>query len=354
MIIGTIIIAIILGSILFLVIIKENHTDYIKEYTKRQQNECYLLAQGILQLQENDADTYVQFVKEHYDSTGSNWPFLMEDTTVIYAQSQTTTDELGKWKEKKYFDAYINDLDAIVTTYAFQKNEKDFTIGIITDTTYALNSGGIIKLEIYMIIFYACIVFVTILAILSLATELYKREEYILNQYNELRKRNKQFAEYENIELNKEQTNSVALSDLNSNKFEDLKYDAPVLKALLNKSSDESLYPVCFMYARIIMKNIYYSKADILYMYQFIKEQLSKTQILTEVGRGKYIAILYKTKVEDAIELKQRINDLILKSEDKRLLPLQVTIEEVSNYDDLFETMMKGKKFAFLEVEHEV
>ncbi len=284
----------------------QNRAYYIREYENRQQEETKILGAA---LEGRDREEMTGFVREKFPVSGSRWAFLYNEEQVIFAKNDTTTQNLGSLSDTESFLAYLDEQDGILTVSGKILSDEGECLyaGIITDREYALDAAKITKHEIYVILSVTILVVIFAGGLILITGLLNARDHDLTRMNGELTKRNEQFAEYEEGVQKEEAVKNARIHEETHDRNGAGCYDMDVVRMLLKKSSDAALFPITFMYARVVMEERYYGRDEIFGMLNFIKDRLKRTQIMAEVGKGRFVAILYKTDFSEAEEQKEKI-----------------------------------------------
>lgn len=319
----------------------QNQAYYIREYENRQQEETELLGAA---LEGRSREEMTGFIREKFPVSGSRWAFLYNEENVIFAQNDTTTKNLNSLSETESFLSYLESQEGILTISApvLSDEGESLWVGMITDRDYALSAAKITKHEIYMILSVSLLVLI-FAGGLIFVTGLLNARDFSLAQVNgELTKRNEQFTEYEE-EVRQEEAVMNAQMQQESHERNALGcYDMDVVRMLLQKSSDTALFPITFLFARVVMEERYYGRDEIFSMMNFIKVRLKSTQIMAEMSKGRFVAILYKTGLQEAEKQKKGILDEWEASSQSRNLKMELKLYPVLKGENPLEVFEKS------------
>lgn len=319
----------------------QNEVYYVREYENRQQEETELLGAA---LEGRSREEMIGFIRQKFPVSGSRWVFLYDEENVVFAQNDTTTRNLNSLSETESFLAYLEDQEEILTiSGAFFSDEgESFWVGIITDRDHALSAAKVTKHEIYIILSVSLLVLILAGGLIFVTGLLNARDRSLAKVNVELTKRNEQFTEYEE-EVRQEEAVMNAQIQQESHVRNVLGcYDMDVVRVLLQKSSDTALFPITFLFARVVMEERYYGRDEIFSMMNFIKERLKSTQIMAEVGKGRFVAILYKTGLQEAERQKKEILDEWESSSKSRNLKMELKLYPVLEGEDPLKVFEKS------------
>lgn len=327
----------------------QNRRAYIGEFERSQREETEILKAALEGRTEGEM---TDFMKRAFPASGARWAFLYHDKEVVFAQNDTTTQNLGALKETGAFLAYLEGQEGILTVSdAFLSDAGESCyVGIISDRDHALSLAGVTGHEIYIILCLSAVTLIFAGGLIFVTGLLNAKDESLLKVRGELVERNEKFAEYEEERLqDNEDANERRLQDEGGQGRKEY-YDKDVFRMLLNKSSDPALFPITFMLARVVMEDHYYGRDEIFGAMDFIRERLKNTQILAELGKGRFAAILYKTELSEAEEQKAEIISAWNESDKSRELKLELKLYPVMEGEEPAEAF---KKSGFFENQEE-
>lgn len=319
----------------------QNRAYYIREYTKRQQEETDILKEA---MEGKSPEEMVSFIRMAFPASGARWMFLYGKEGVVFAQNDTTTGSLGKMKETDAFLSYLEGQKGILTVSGSISSDggESFYTGIITDEDHALGAAKITKHEIYIILSVSVMVLIFAGGLIFVTGLLNSRDKNLVKVHGELTKRNEKFTEYEEELHREEAVENERLLKEESGRNEKGYYDRDVLRLLLKKSDDEALFPVTFLFARVVMEERYYGRDEIFGAMGFIKDRLKNTQIMAETGKGKFVAVLYKTGLSEANEQRKEMLAAWRESDKSRDLKLELKLCPVIEKESPLEAFEKS------------
>ena len=327
----------------------QNRRAYIGEFERSQREETTILKAALEGQTEGEM---TDFIRRAFPASGAQWAFLYHDKEVVFAKNDTTTQNLGALKETGAFLAYLEGQEGILTVSdAFLSDDgKNYYIGIISDRDHALSLAWVTSHEIYIILCLSAVTLIFAGGLIFVTGLLNARDESLFKVRGELVERNEKFAEYEEELLQDEEDAKERLLRDEGGQGRKEYYDKDVFRMLLNKSSDPALFPITFMLARVVMEDRYYGRDEIFGAMDFIKERLKNTQILAELGKGRFAAILYKTELSEAKEQKEEIISAWNESDKSRELKLELKLYPVMEGEEPSEAF---KKSGFLKNQEE-
>lgn len=315
---------------------------YLRQYEAVQQEETDYLRQLIES--SSNSDEMISRMKDCFEVSGSRWDYLIEDDKVIFAQNDTTTAGLGQESAHAGFDKYLGTMKLIRTESSFENQGQTYIIGIVTNKDYALDRVSIPKYRVYFVLFTFVLALLFSMGLVYYAGSLDKCNQKIEQIREELIKRNDLFAEYE-ADSNRKQEMEESL---NKPVQEIGYYDWGFLKTLLEKSNQKQLFPISFLYIQIVMEARYYTKDELMSVMDYVKDALNGAQVIAEISKGKFAAVLYKTSLEEAQQLTENL--YAGWGEKGENLPLLIKPAFVSEGDSPMETFLKHLPESFQQL----
>lgn len=321
----------------------QNRAAYIREFERSQREETGILKAA---LEGRTEEEMIDFIRRTFPASGARWAFLYNDKEAVFVQNDTTTRNLGTLKETGNFLTYLKAQEGILTVSGAFLSDKgeNYYIGIVSDRDHALSLAGVTGHETYIILCLSVMTLIFVGGLIFVTGLLNAKDESLVKVRGELVERNEKFAEYEEELLQEEDADERLLQDEGGQMRKDY-YDKDVFQMLLNKSSDPALFPITFMLARVVMEDRYYGRDEIFGAMDFIKERLKNTQILAELGKGRFVAILYKTGLSEAEEQKAEILLSWNKSDKSRELQLELKLYPVMEKEEPSEAFRKSGFF---------
>lgn len=201
-----IVVTLLLTIAILVVLLLGQRQAYLTHCTEEQQTHCDLMADTLTALAATSSGhsstlpntaavqkNMTNYLSEQIPASGSSWAFLYDDTTILFAQNQTTTNSLQTQESPaRFFEELAQESHAVLTTTAFTAQDHAYTIGLITDSSVYL-SGSFFTYEIYLILLFAGVLLLSIGVITALYGSWSRSQKRYLQTDRELAQRNRDF-----------------------------------------------------------------------------------------------------------------------------------------------------------------
>jgi hypothetical protein len=305
----------------YAVSILQNRKKIIEQYGVLQGTQAKLLAASLEGKSEQDM---IDVIKSRLEVSGENWAYLMLDGEMIFMRDDNTTESMAYLKAKGAMADYLAESGGIYSSASV--TGTDYVCGIYTTKNYILSNYGVGEFENYVILGF--VVMFLVLGAMIIQYSIYLNRTMAEREAvtKELRDRNTKFREYE--KLSAEYKDQIL--DYESGQRNDIKkvYDMDIVDALLSKSKDVELYPICFMYVSVVMADRYYSKDELMAIMELIKSNVKKKHVTAEISKGFFTVIMYKTDIAEA----ESLRNVILRQWESFPIPKQDTSIKISLY----------------------
>jgi heme exporter protein D len=305
-----------------------NRGQIIEHYRELQSRQTELLA---VALEGKDEQAMIEALKSGIDTSGENWAYLILNDEMVYMRDDNTTDTMTYLKAKGAMRSYLDNSKGVYSSCLV--GDTGYVCGIYTEREYILNNYGVGEFENYVVLGFVATFLA--LGIMLIQYSVYLNRTLIENEElsRELHNRNKKFREYEKISdgyreqiLDYESGQKNAVDNI---------YDMDIVAALLSKSKDPELYPICFMFISVVMTGRYYSKNELMDIMELVKSNMKKNHVTAEISKGFFTVIMYKTDIAEAEKLK---NDVLMQWKSyhgiKRDTQIKLSLYQVAEGDD--------------------
>ncbi|HZK70618.1 MAG TPA: hypothetical protein VFD03_03730, partial [Clostridia bacterium] len=286
--------------------LKTNQTHYLESLDIQQGYFVNQLSEQLKYMSQEGADSaqLSAYLSQNVEASGSRWVFLCVGNKVEFAKNISTTESLG---DKKYWDEFLSYLesqeDMRVKYTSFEDGIKTYKVGLVYSESAALNEAFIPKhnISIMMTSGLAALVLLCLtLASIVSSNRVKKRWESVEDT---LVQRNHQIEQLiEDVEQYEANNADQEPDFLRGQVYQD-----DLMRGFLQKSDDPALSPICMIGIYIIMGNDYFTKDRILGYIEPIRALLSPRHILGEIKKGEFLAILYRTDLDEASLLRDKI-----------------------------------------------
>lgn len=281
--------------------------DFLKVYMEQEDEYVNLLSNQLEIMTEEgvETDNLVEYINSELTATSSRWAFLCVDQYVVFARNPGTTKKLNELRDWIKFSTFLEQQqDVVISTASYTVMGEHYILGVVSSESTALYRANIPQHSTFLLMgsgIFAAVMFALLLVAMLVAK---LRATKLMNLDQAIVAKNLQVQDLlAELSVKKEMR-----FDLQKPIFDQLNIcDADMLRGFINKSGDPSLFPICFMGVYVIMDTKYYTKKQIFSYIEPVKELLSSRHILGEIGRGEFLAVLYKTDIEEAYSIRDKI-----------------------------------------------
>lgn len=265
--------------------------------------------------------------------------FLVKNHQLLQAKDENFYHDMQMKKitaEDKW-NSYLRKKDQIVTVESFSYHEDTYVVGVASDRQQVLLNQKITKHSTYIMMVLAVVCMVFFVMLLGMVLVLNKNQRKLDKALNELKTSN------HNLEDMSEQILYEEDKITQRNWYNSSNYDDELLMALLKKSDRKELFPMSFVYMKCYLNDRYFKK----YIFQECKEALKKclnsSQILLEISKGEFVALLYRTNEGKAAETSKILNNELK----KRMNCYDVSVlTYVKSYADCYDCVSVEEEFV--------
>jgi len=287
----------------------QNQKSYLESLSEQQGYFVSQLQEHIRYMLEQGAQTsdIVEYLGKRVQASGTRWVFFSIGNKLLFAKNESTTNDLEELDNWYSFLDYVAEQEDMLIKYdSFDYENKTYRVGLIYSKSVALGEDFISRYNTYTILVnsIALVGLLTLMFAMMISLNSIKKKLKVAE--STVTEKNRQ------IELLLESTKEVEKQDMPEDmqaSFQKI-YDGSFLFEFLQRSDDPALFPICFLGISILMGNEYFTRDQILSYIKPIEKFLSPRYILGEVGRGQFVAILYRTNFEQAMRLRDEIYDL--------------------------------------------
>lgn len=297
---------VVLVSVLFVINENKNNREaYLDVYRKQQQDYTEQLGNQveILANENSSPADFIEYFSEKAKVSGSSWMFVCEDDTVVFAKDKTTTNNLRKSAEKETFLLELQEQNYIFTSEEKNVQGRVYLIGTVTDEYYALTSGKVLQHEIYVYLVLGILIMLGVLTVIAMTASLNREQETNQKLEDVLQKQNQKLERTEEKLIAQPEGELAATSE---NDY----YDSELIQLFLQKSECKELRPLQILFLQIEMEERYYSRQEIFDAVDEIKNFLWSTHVIGEIGKGRFVVLMYRTTQEEAAAMMEKIQVL--------------------------------------------
>jgi hypothetical protein len=322
----------------------QNREDQIAQYKELQSRQVELLSAA---LEGKDQADMIEVLKSKVTASGENWAYLLLDGEMIFMRDENTTNSMSYYKTKDALTDYMNGSTGVYSSSSVA--DTGYVCGIYTTRAYILSNYGAGEFENYVILGFAAVFLAMGVMLIQYSVYLNRTLTERDNLARELQDRNKKFREYEKLSAGyREQLLDYEAQQRNGS---EKRYDMEIVDALLSKSKDAELYPICFMYVSVIMADRYYARDELRPIMELIKSSMKKQHVTAELSKGFFAVLMYKTELAEAEKLRTVIlkqwESLPDRKEDTRL---RISLYSVTDEEDPKEAFYREKDKAVYEI----
>ena len=190
---------------------------------------------------------------------------------MLWAKNENTTNTLGKYAEITEFWKMIREQDVVVDTVRWTVGQEECTISVVSDTDSILERTFTIKHGYYIVIATGLVSVVLLGLLIALLESWNKAEKNLKGTKKELDKRNRKLEKVTsnagNMGFEKALDDEMAKNIYVQNQYNSSHefYDNNFLRIMLQKSDDEALKPIHYMFIHLDMMDRYYSRQEIFH-----------------------------------------------------------------------------------------
>ena len=284
----------------------ENQKSYLESLSNQQGYFVDQLQEQMRYMLENGAETpeLVQYLSENVQASGKRWVFFAIGNRLVFAKNETTTNDLEELAYWYTFMDYVeNQEDMLVKYNTFDYLNKTYRTGLVYSKSAALNEDFISRHNIYTIMVNSIALLALLSLMLGAMISLAGIKKKLRQAEASITEKN---AQIESLMESTKNIRSIEMPEEMEANFQKV-YDGSFLCEFLERSNDPALFPICFLGISILMGREYFSREQILHYIKPIEGFLSPRYILGEIGRGQFVAILYRTNFAEATKLRDDI-----------------------------------------------
>ena len=285
----------------------QNREAVIQAYEDDQEDYLQLLACNIQSVQKSGKDAEVlAFLQEQTVSSGERFLVYTRDSEVLWSKNDNTTNTLGKYAEITEFWKMIREQDVVVDTVRWTVGQEECTISVVSDMDSILERTSTIKHGYYIVIATGLVSVVLLGLLIALLESWNKAEKNLKGTKKELDKRNRKLEKVTsnagNMGFEKALDDEMAKNIYVQNQYNSSHefYDNNFLRIMLQKSDDEALKPIHYMFIHLDMMDRYYSRQEIFHFMRKIRSRLHQNEIMGEVKKGFFVILLYRLDDQQA------------------------------------------------------
>lgn len=176
----------------------------------------------------------------------------------------------------------------------------------VSDMDSILERTSTIKHGYYIVIATGLVSVVLLGLLIALLESWNKAEKNLKGTKKELDKRNRKLEKVTsnagNMGFEKTSDDEVAKNIYVQNQYNSSHefYDNNFLRILLQKSDDEALKPIHYMFIHLDMLDRYYSRQEIFHFMRKIRSGLYQNEIMGEVKKGFFVILIYRLDEQQA------------------------------------------------------
>lgn len=332
---------IILASAGFLVFEnKRNRETYLSMYQSGQYSYTEQLGYRLEQLLSEGAGEaeIASWLSEEAEVSANSWSFCARGDEILFAKDKKTTETLREDKDRDVFLKKINSQDAVVTMV--RDKQEEYEIGTITAESYALTQGGVQQHEIYMILLFAILCMLAVMAVIGVTAKLNQVEKNLKSTSKAMKRQNIKLERTGEQKLSGEE--AAPEPEQGGQEF----YDSELIRMFLKKSDEDALMPMQILFARIVMERRYYARQEIFDALDKLKQFLRSSHVIGEIKKGCFVVLMYRTTKEDAAEIVRKYEESLREDASEHLTPMELSLTEVLDGQpalQIYEDFLKGK-----------
>lgn len=287
----------------------QNQESYLKSLADQQGYFVDQLQEQVEYMLDQGSDTadITEYLGDRVQASGKRWVFFSIGNRLVFVKNESTTKNLEDLSYWYSFIEYVEEQEDILIKYnTFDYNNKTYKLGLIYSKSAALGEDFISKHNIYTIMLNSIALIGLLSLTLGMSMSLNDLKKKLKAAEDSITERN---TKIERLTERARKIENQEIPEVMDSDFQKI-YDGDFLRAFLERSDDAGLFPICFLGISILMGKEYFMRDQILSYIQPIEGFLSPRYVLGEVGRGQFIAILYRTNFEQAMHLRGDIHDL--------------------------------------------
>ena len=285
----------------------QNREEVIQAYEDNQEDYLQLLSYNIRSIQETGEDADVlTFLQEQTVSSGERFFVYTIGSEVLWAKNENTTNTLGKYSEVTEFWKMIRAQDVVVDTVRWTTGQEEYTINVVSDSDSILDRTSTNKHGYYIVIATGLVSVVLLCLLITLLESWNRAEKNLKGTRKELDRRNRKLEKVTsnagNMELDRDAEDEIAKNIYVHDRYDSSRefYDNNFLRIMLQKSDDEALKPLHYMFIHLDMMDRYYSRQEIFHFMRKIRSRLHQNEVMGEVKKGFFVILLYRLDEQQA------------------------------------------------------
>ena len=285
----------------------QNREEVIQAYEDNQEDYLQLLSYNIRSIQETGEDADVlTFLQEQTVSSGERFFVYTRGAEVLWAKNENTTNTLGKYSEVTEFWKMIRAQDVVVDTVRWTTGQEEYTINVVSDSDSILDRTSTNKHGYYIVIATGLVSVVLLCLLITLLESWNRAEKNLKGTRKELDRRNRKLEKVTsnagNMELDRDAEDEIAKNIYVHDRYDSSRefYDNNFLRIMLQKSDDEALKPLHYMFIHLDMMDRYYSRQEIFHFMRKIRSRLHQNEVMGEVKKGFFVILLYRLDEQQA------------------------------------------------------
>lgn len=293
-------------------------TNLKASFEKEQQNIGTEMGRRLQLVGENGAsdEQIVEAMLSNGIQGSRRWTFLCKNGQVLYYKSASETKNSVARKETMgQLVERLSNTENIVTTEEFTIGGNQYVLGIVTNEDVILLDGKVSKHRTYVVIVYVVLCFTFLIALLHLLGNIQKLKRRMKEKDKQISEKNKI------IEVLAEEKMNLQQKEFLVSAKEPIWYDNNVLQEFLRKSDQEALRPLTMVGIRILFPAEYVSEETLVNVLTAMKGVLTKKCVLTQLARGEYVILIYKTNKDNLKELLHKLSQCL----EEKVVPLNLS-----------------------------
>ena len=294
---------------------QEVERNFKASFEREQQNIGMEMVKRLTLIGETDAsdEKLIEGMLSNGIQGSRRWTFLYKNGQVLYYKSTSETKESIARKESmpELLERLTNS-ESIVTTNEFTIGENQYVLGIVTSEDVVLLDGNVSRTKTYVVVVYLAFCFGFLILLLNLLGKIQKDTKKMKEKDTLILEKNKI------IEVLAEEKMNLQQKEFLVSAKEPIWYNNDVLQEFLRKSDQEALKPLTMVGIRLLFHSDYVANDTLAELLTAMKGVLTKKCVLTELARGEYVILIYKTNKESLKELLSMLAQCL----DENIVPL--------------------------------
>ena len=316
----------------------QNREEVIQAYEDNQEDYLQLLSYNIRSIQETGEDADVlTFLQEQTVSSGERFFVYTRGSEVLWAKNENTTNTLGKYSEITEFWKMIQAQDVVVDTVSWTNGQEEYTINVVSDPDSILDQTSTNKHGYYIVIATGLVSVVLLCLLITLLESWNRAEKNLKGTRKELDRRNRKLEKVTsnagNMELDRDAEDEIAKNIYVHDRYDSSRefYDNNFLRIMLQKSDDEALKPLHYMFIHLDMMDRYYSRQEIFHFMRKIRSRLHQNEVMGEVKKGFFVILLYRLDEQQAKDRADEIYQYCIRKSENAYRSIRYDLVDVGD-----------------------